>query len=264
MNFARRSLVASVVLAFGCSAAPGMGSVETEGCIGGSGGTRCGAGTDDGTTQDLASSTEEGSDQDDSEVGSADGNGGADCDLDAAQLDRSAQGYPAGPYGALVGDRFAPGAGLVDCDENPVDFVPFLNRCNRALVVSIDDGRFIDHGQNDRVALYNEYLEGGVELVHILVSDYDGQPPWPEFCEAWTTGSWPGDDWQFGEEVPFPTFMDPSLRWSSEYVPGPGQTPIVFVLDANANVRFKSVGNGFPTEALRAALDLVRQSPYEP
>lgn len=218
---------------------------------------------------DATGGSGEGMGSDDGESGGVPPDAGVagTCDLDPSRLDRSANGYPSGPYGTLPGDRFGPAVGstLSDCAGAPRDFSEFFGECNRALLVSIHAG-WSGPGRSDREALsavHAEYRDVGIELVHVLIEDGAGGLPTADFCTAWRDGSL-----HEGLDPVQPTpvvFMDAEAGWRTSHVEQPtAQLPMHFLLDANANIRLKTVGAALPPNELRAQLDVLRAAPYEP
>lgn len=189
------------------------------------------------------------------------------CDLDPSRLDRSADGYPSGPYGTLPGDRLAPAVGstLSDCAGVPGDFRELFGECNRAVLVSIHAG-WSGPGRADREALSTvqaEYREVGVEIVHVLIEDVAGGLPTADFCTSWLNGS-PDEGLEPVDPAPI-VFIDAAGGWRGSYVEQPtAQLPMHFLLDANANIRLKTVGSALPPNELRTQLDRLRAAPYEP
>lgn len=189
-----------------------------------------------------------------------------DCDLDPARLDRSQNGYPAGPYGVLPGDRFASAASssLTDCGGVPADFRELFAGCNRAVLVSIH-AAWSGSSRADRTdlaAVHAEYGPAGFEMVHVLVEDSVGGPASADACVLWRKGG--GEDALEPLGLPPPVFIDPPGTWLAEHVQQPtAQVPMHFLLDANANIRRKWVGSRIDPDELRLWLDVVRQGPYE-
>jgi thiol-disulfide isomerase/thioredoxin len=195
-------------------------------------------------------------------------------DLDASRLDREEDGYPgagARGYGTEVGERLANSDGLQlrDCNGELRDFKQFFDvrddgTHNRGVLVNIGAG-WCGPCQEETlefVDVYADYHEQGIELVQVLFQDWASQAPTEQFCEEWRTGQWEGDSVDL--DLAFPVFIDPINDWTSIYLQDPASaTPINLLVDANANIRFKSEGIKLRPDDLRTQLDLVIGAPYD-
>lgn len=84
-----------------------------------------------------------------------------------------------------------------------------------------------------------------------------------DFCTSWLNGS-PDEGLEPVDPAPI-VFIDVAGGWRGSYVEQPtAQRPMHFLLDANANIRFETVGSALPPNELRTQLDLLRAAPYEP
>lgn len=195
-------------------------------------------------------------------------------DLDAERLDREADGYP-GPgakgYGTNVGQRLANSDGLQlrDCDGETRDFAELFapredGTYNRGVLVNIGAG-WCGPCQEETlefVEIYEEYHERGIELVQVLFQDWASQAPTTQFCEEWRSGQWGGETVEL--DLAFPVLIDPINDWTSIYLQDPASaTPINLLVDANANIRFKSEGIKLRPGDLRTQLELVIGAPYD-
>ena len=195
-------------------------------------------------------------------------------DLDASRLDRDADGYPSPGskgYGTEVGQRLANSDGLQlrDCDGELRDFADLFapredGKFNRGVLVNIGAG-WCGPCQEETlefVEIYEEYHARGIELVQVLFQDWASQAPTEQFCEEWRTGEWEGESVDI--DLAFPVFIDPINDWTSIYLQDPASaTPINMLVDANANIRFKSEGIKLRPADLRTQLDLVIGAPYD-
>jgi thiol-disulfide isomerase/thioredoxin len=203
--------------------------------------------------------------------GPDEGGGG---DLDEARLDREEDGYP-GPgdegYGTDVGQRLANSDGLQlrDCDGEVRDFKEFFEpredgMYNRGVLVNIGAG-WCGPCQEETIEfaeVYDDYRERGIEFVQVLFQDWSSQAPTTQFCEEWRTGDWEGE--RVDLDLAFPVFIDQINDWTSIYLQDPASaTPINMLVDANANIRFKSEGIKLRPGDLRTQLDLVIGAPYD-
>ena len=185
------------------------------------------------------------------------------CDLDPDLLDRSENGYPAGPYGTDVGDRLANSIGLLDCDGNVRDLAEFFGDCNRGVLINIGAGWCgpCQEETLDFPDVYASYHDAGIEIVQVLYQDWNAQTPTSQFCEEWRTGDWPSGEVELN--APFPVFLDPTASWSFDLLVNPASaTPINLLLDANADIRWKSEGTLVPVATLQTQFDLVLADPY--
>lgn len=203
--------------------------------------------------------------------GPDDGGGG---DLDESKLDREEDGYPSAGregYGTEVGERLANSDGLQlrDCDGEVRDFEEFFavrddGKYNRGILVNIGAG-WCGPCQDETLEfteVYEDYHDEGIEFVQVLYQDWSAQAPTTDFCEEWRTGKWEGESVDI--DLPFPVFIDQINDWTSVYLQDPASaTPINMLVDANANIRFKSVGVKLEPGDLRTQLDLVMGAPYE-
>lgn len=194
--------------------------------------------------------------------------------LDPERLDRSADGYPGpGPegYGAQVGQRLANSDGLqlVDCDGQVRDFAEFFESRadglhNRGTLLSIGAG-WCGPCQEETVELpelYEEFYDRGIEIVQVMFQDWASQAPTTAFCRDWVEGRWEGESLDLA--LPFPVFVDQLGDWTNIYLQDPqASTPINLLVDANANIRFKSEGVKVDAADLRLQFELVIESPYE-
>ena len=201
-----------------------------------------------------------------------DSEAGGECgDLDCDQLDRSEDGYPAGPYGSEVGDRLenTAGVGLRDCDGNPVELKDFFGEqpdgsFNKGLLINLGAG-WCGPCQEETLEfpeLYEEYRDEGIEFIQVLFQTWEAGNPTMEFCEEWRSGDWP--EGQVELDLAFPVVIDQVTDWSFDLLVNPeSATPINMLLDANANIRFKREGELVPPATLRTQFDLVISNPYE-
>ena len=202
--------------------------------------------------------------------------------LDPARLDRSAEGGPCGypgegaaGYGTDVGQRLANSDGftLIDCDGTERTLGDFLcertegaGDFNRGVLVNIGAG-WCGPCQEETLEfpeLYEEFHGEGIEIVQIMFQDWDAQSPTRGFCSDWTTGQWGEAGLQpEGLSLAFPVLIDQIFDWTSIYLQDPqSATPVNLLIDANANIRWKSEGQKVGLPTLRAQLRLVLDDPY--
>lgn len=220
------------------------------------------------------------------EAGPAGSGDGADEPIDVARLDRSepdgACGYP-GPgdegYGGELGQRLAnfgqAGATtIVDCEGNAIELADlFCERSlyqaaypsqpseyaghNRAILLSIGAGwcePCIEETEELMPDVYEPLHEQGLEIVQVLFQDDDAQAPTKSWCRQWR-------DESFSDPLRFFVLLDQTFGWADDYLIDPqASTPVTMLVDANANIRYKVVGekpNNLADEAR-----LVLADPY--
>ena len=216
-----------------------------------------------------------------------DGDGGDGGGLDEARLDRSSEGglcgYP-GPgengYGTEVGQRIANfgqmgATKIIDCDGNEIELADlFCKRSeyldkyptagggdhedyNKALLLSIGAGwcePCIEETEELMPEVYAPLYDQGLEIVQVLFQDDGAQPPTKSFCRDWR------DD-RFPDRLQFFVALDQTFGWADEFLIDPqASTPVTMLLDANANIRFKVVGEKPKNTADEAML--VMANPY--
>ena len=227
-----------------------------------------------------------GSGSEGSSSGEGSGEGGSGG-LDEARLDRSGDeglcGYP-GPgdmgYGTELGQRFAnfgqPGATtIIDCEGNEYEFADIMCKrseylekyptedgsdytdYNKAILLSIGAGwcePCIEETAELMPEVYEPLYEEGLEIVQVMFQDDDAQPPPKSFCRDWK------DD-RFDDRLKFYVLLDQTFGWADEYLIDPqASTPVTMLLDANANIRFKLLGEKPKNMADEA--QLVMLNPY--
>lgn len=216
---------------------------------------------------------------DDGSPDGGDGDGDEPVELDESRLDRSAAnlgvagcGYP-GPgemgYGTEVGQRLE-NFTLIDCAGNELEWASLFCRRddigvhNRAVLLNIGAGwcePCREETKEDFPPLYDELNQQGIEIVQVLFQDWEAQFPTKSFCEDWSAGEWDTENLGFG--LPFPVWLDQTNDWTSTYLSDPqSATPVNLLLDANANIRWKTVGE--KPDDLDQAVRVVMNNPYEP
>jgi len=209
--------------------------------------------------------------------------GGGDlAALDVERLDRSVAegpcGYPAegaSGYGTDVGERLANSEAftLIDCDGNQHTLADYLcersegaGDFNRGVLINIGAG-WCGPCQEETLEfpeLYDEFHDQGIEIVQIMFQDWEAQSPTRTFCSDWTTGQW-GEVGLSPEglSLRYPVLLDQIFDWTSIYLQDPqAATPVNILIDANANIRWKSEGQKIGLPTLRAQLQLVLDDPY--
>jgi hypothetical protein len=212
--------------------------------------------------------------------------GGADEAIDVARLDRSeadgACGYP-GPgsqgYGAELGHRLAnfgqAGATMIiDCEGNAIELADLLcerslyqaaypsdasdySGHNRAILLSIGAGwcePCIEETEELMPDVYEPLHEQGLEIVQVLFQDDAAQAPTKAWCRQWR-------DESFSQPLRFFVLLDQTFSWADDYLLDPqASTPITMLIDANANIRYKVVGE--KPRNLADEVRLVMADPY--
>lgn len=224
---------------------------------------------DDTTTQATGDSTDSADDSASDAVTSGETSDPTDG-LDPSLLDRSEPvgpcGYPGpgeGGYGVEVGQRVADFT-LKNCDFEDVQFAELLcprddayGDYNRAILLTIGAGwcePCIEETATLMPQLWDPLHGEGLEIVQVLFQDGAGLPPTTSFCDAWSSEL---------NDPPllFPVLLDQTGVWSEPFVEAPGAAiPISMLVDANANIRWKVVGEN-PMDTHARALEIMA-SPY--
>lgn len=198
---------------------------------------------------------------------------GDDGALDPELLDREVNlgpcGYPSAGdtgYGLEIGHRLDDISGLIDCDGNPVQLADsFCPReddygdYNRVVLVSLGAGwcgPCIEETEHLMGDVYVPLHDDGVEIVQILFQDEQGLPPTKSFCMQWREET-------FDDPLAFPVVLDQTATWSDEVLSETGGAlPMNFLLDANANIRWRALGEN-PADLVEQ-IEAVRSAPYGP
>ena len=186
------------------------------------------------------------------ECGADEGTGSGGAWPDEAQLDRSEDcelagpdecGYPQGPYGPTLGDVF-PNIQVENCAGASVEFAQLLNirpdtmRLNRGVIFAFGAGwcapcvgeseHFAEIAADYRVPEYD------TEFLHLIIEGTtNGSPADTNLCSIWEENT---------ANSAYPIWYTPDPTFSMTLLPPGTSIPYVFVIDANANVRFAEAG----------------------
>ncbi len=143
--------------------------------------------------------------------------------------------YPAGPYGAGVGDRVEDFA-LTDCDGRAVRFGDVLGG-SELVLLNVAAGWCVPcmaETQAIEADVHRPYCPRGLRIVQVLFEDENGAPAGPDFCKAWRS--------KFG--LTFPVLIDPDFT-TKKFFPGTinGSTPLNLLVDPGAVIRYRAAGS---------------------
>jgi hypothetical protein len=193
--------------------------------------------------------------------------------VDESHLDRARAigecGYPTGGeqgYGFATGQRLDNVTGLIDCEGEAVElassFCPRSDEYgdyNRAILVTLGAGwcaPCVDETSLLMPEVYEPLNPQGVEVVQVLYQDDQGLAPTKSFCTHWR-------DEAFTEPLAFPVFLDQTSAWADlALLETGGALPMNFLVDANANIRRRWLGEA--PQDLVEQIETVLASPYGP
>lgn len=171
-------------------------------------------------------------------------------------------GYPEGPYGFDVGDRFA-NLELFDCMGNPVQIAQYLPQQGmpeveaRGVVFGIgavwcDPCRM--EGEEWAANFVDEYGEE-IQFIQALDEGAAGSAMIPEVCAGWSSTV-------VQDKLPILYTPDVGgLREAIELMPNEA-LPFTLVFDANANIIFRQTGGVVDEGILTVQIEQLLNDPY--
>lgn len=141
--------------------------------------------------------------------------------------------YPAGPYGAQVGDTFEDFT-LENCDGESVRFSDVLAQSEMVLF-NIGAGwcePCIEESKTLDTEIFREFCGRGLQVVQVLFQDELSRPATKLFCREWRE--------RFG--LSFPVLVDPTFQTSKYFESVLAQTPQNFIVSKTGEIVFKETG----------------------
>lgn len=188
--------------------------------------------------------------------------GGGDTGTDTGG-DALACGYPDGPYGYTVGERFE-NLVLFDCDGNQVQIAQYLPQAGlpdvetRGVVFGLgaiwcDPCRM--EGEEWANNFVDEWGPQGIQFIQAIDEGAAGSPVLPASCAGWSAGV-ASDKFPilYVEQVA-------GLRSKIELMPNE-PIPFTLIFDANANIIFRRTGGVVDADILTAQIQNLINDPY--
>ena len=157
----------------------------------------------------------------------------AECELGAPP---DGWTYPAGPYGADVGDKFED-ITLRNCQNEDVQFSDILAQ-SKLVLFSIGAGwcePCIEESKTLDAEIFRRFCPRDFQVVQVLFQDAGSQRPTTKFCSEWSA--------RFG--LSFTVLIDPVFDNDTTrkyFTDVAAQTPINFLINQEGEIVFKEVG----------------------
>ena len=184
----------------------------------------------------------------------------APCELDPAD----SCGYPEGPYSPTEGQTF-PNIQVNNCAGEAVELAelfqvrPDTGRLNRGVVFAFGAGwctSCITESEHF-ATLVHEYREPeyDVEFLHFLIEgNFNGSAADANLCDLWDQGT---------SEGTYNIWYTPDPNFSYSILPPNTAIPYLYILDANAHVRY-AAASLIDDATLEAQIDALVNDPYGP
>ena len=185
-----------------------------------------------------------------------------DRSVDCIENEDPTCGYPAGPYGPTLGMVFD-NLVIQDCEDKLVEIADFLQarpdtgKLNRGIVLALGAGWCgpckdeSEHFANELVDLYRP---DDIEFIHLIIEgNFAGsEPANAAICTGWR------DDIADNK---YPILYTPDITLQTQILPSNTAIPVLYMLDANAHVRFTASGT-LTDGQLDVAIQAMINDPY--